>query len=136
MATVKAKYLGELRVESTHVKSGATIITDAPPDNHGKGEAFSPTDLGATALAACAMTLMGIYAQSHGIDIAGTEIEVTKVMAADPRRISEIEVVYTMPDRAYSEKEKISLERAAKTCPMHYSLHPDIVQKFVFKWAR
>ncbi len=136
MATVTAKYLGDLRVESTHLQSGATIITDAPTDNQGKGQAFSPTDLCATALGACALTIMGIHAQNHGLDIAGTTMEVTKVMSKDPRRIGEVTVVYHMPDKDYSDKDKKSLERAALTCPVHHSLHPDVKQEFVFNWKR
>ena len=134
MATVKAKYLGNLRVECTHLQSGTTIITDAPTDNHGKGEAFSPTDLCATSVAACAMTIMGIYAQEHGIDLTGTEIEITKAMSANPRRIASVDVVFHMPARPFSAKEKTVLERAAHTCPVHMSLHPDVKQNFVFDW--
>ncbi len=106
MATVKAKYLGDLRLECTHLQSGTTIITDAPTDNNGKGEAFSPTDLCSTSLAACAMTIMGIYAKNNGIDLAGTEIEITKKMAAEPRRIAEIDVIFNFPAKEYTAKEK------------------------------
>lgn len=109
MTTVKAKYLGNLRVECEHLQSGTKMITDAPTDNHGKGESFSPTDLCASSLAACMMTIMGLYAQNAGIDVTGTEIEITKVMAADPRRIGEVIVIFRMPARAYTEKrQKIS----------------------------
>ena len=90
MATVETIYLGELRTEATHVQSGSKILTDAPTDNHGKGEAFSPTDLVATALGSCMMTIMGIAAQTHGIDIDGTKLHITKIMSASPRRIGEI----------------------------------------------
>ena len=130
MATVKAKYLGGLRVECTHLQSGTTIITDAPTDNNGKGEAFSPTDLCSTSLAACAMTIMGIYAQNNGIDLTGTDIEITKKMAAEPRRIAEIDVIFNFPANGYTEKEKKILERVAHTCP----LHPDVKQNIVFNW--
>ena len=106
MTTVKAKYLGDLRLECTHLQSGTTIITDAPTDNNGKGEAFSPTDLCATSLAACAMTIMGIYAKNNGLDLSGAEIEITKKMAAEPRRIAEIDVIFHMPARAFSGKDK------------------------------
>lgn len=110
MTTVRAKYLGGLRVECEHLQSGAKIVTDAPVDNHGKGEAFSPTDLCATSLAACMMTTMGIYAETIGIDLTGTEIEITKKMALEPhRRIGEVEIVFHMPDREYSDKHKIAL---------------------------
>lgn len=121
-------------MECTHTQSGAKIVTDAPTDNHGKGEAFSPTDLCATSVAACAMTIMGIYAQEHGIDLAGTEIEITKAMSANPRRIASIDIVFHMPARSFSEKEKTVLERAAHTCPVHMSLHPEVKQNFVFDW--
>lgn len=93
MSTVSAKYLGDLRVECVHNQSGTKIITDAPSDNQGKGESFSPTDLCATALGTCAMTIVGIYAKNHGLDVTGTEVEITKVMSADPRGIGKIEVI-------------------------------------------
>ncbi|MCD7982818.1 MAG: OsmC family protein [Desulfovibrio sp.] len=136
MATISAKYLGDLRVECTHTQSGTKIITDAPVDNHGKGQAFSPTDLCATALGACAMTIIGLYAQNHGVDVTGAEMAITKSMSADPRRIGKVEVIFTMPDRPYSEKEKIVMERAAHTCPVHLSLHPDVEQVFTFNWRQ
>lgn len=137
MATVTAKYLGDLRVESTHAASGATLITGAPLDNQGKGEGFSPTDICTASLAACALTIMGIYGKNHGVDITGAQAEVTKKMSASPpRRIAEIDLTFIMPDRAYSDKEKQSLERATASCPVHLSLHPDIKQNIVFRWAR
>ena len=125
MATATGTYLGDLRVELRHERSGATIMTDAPVDNHGKGEAFSPTDMVGAALGACAMTIIGIYAQAHNVDVSGMKMEVTKTMNADPRRIGKLEVTFIMPQRAYSDKEKASIERAARTCPVHLSLHPD-----------
>lgn len=136
MTTVKAKYLGDLRVECEHLQSGTKIITDAPTDNHGKGESFSPTDLCAASLAGCMMTIMGLYAQNAGIDVIGTEIEITKVMAADPRRIGEIVVIFHMPDREYTDKDKKALERAAHTCPVHYSLSENTVQTIQFDWKK
>lgn len=136
MATISARYLGDLRVDCTHTQSGTKIITDAPVDNHGKGQAFSPTDLCATAVGACAMTIIGLYARNHGVDVTGAEMEITKSMSADPRRIGKVEVVFTMPDRPYSEKEKKVMERAAHTCPVHLSLHPDVEQVFTFKWRQ
>ena len=136
MADMKAKYLGGLRVECTHIASGTTIITDAPVDNHGKGEAFSPTDLCSTALPTCCMTIMGIYAQQHDVDITGTEISITKTMSANPRRIGKIQVIFDMPDREYTDKQKASLERCAHTCPVHLSLHPETEQEFVFNWKK
>ncbi len=134
MATVKVKYLGGLRVSCEHVQSGDKIITDAPVDNHGRGEAFSPTDLCVTSLAACMMTIMGIYAQSAGIDVDGTEMEVTKKMASNPRRIGEIEVIFVMPAKNYSAKEKKALEKAAHTCPVSLSLREDVIKTVIFRW--
>ncbi len=134
MATATGTYLGDLRVELRHERSGATIMTDAPVDNHGKGEAFSPTDMVGAALGACAMTIIGIYAQAHNVDVSGMKMEVTKTMNADPRRIGKLEVTFIMPQRAYSDKEKASIERAARTCPVHLSLHPDTEQVFTFVW--
>ena len=136
MTAMTVKYLGDLRTECTHLASGATIITDAPVDNNGKGEAFSPTDLCATALAACAVTIMGMYGQNHGCDITGTSVTVEKAMDTNPRRIAKVEVVFTMPDKDYTDKQKQGLERAALSCPVHHSLHPDIDQRLIFKWAR
>jgi len=135
MITSTVKYPGELRTEATHVKSGTTIITDAPTDNHGKGEAFSPTDLVATALASCMISIMGIVSMKEGITKAdGATAEVTKVMYADPRRIGEIHVTVTMPKLNYTEKEKKMYEHAAFTCPVAKSLHPDIKQEIKFIW--
>lgn len=136
MPTITGTYLGDLRVESTHVASGARLVTDAPVDNNGKGEGFSPTDLCATALASCAITIIGIYGKRHDVDVSGTRIEVTKTMSADPRRIGRLEVVFDMPDRPYTDKQKIMIERAAHTCPVHLSLHPDIEQVFTFHWKQ
>lgn len=135
MTVMSAKYLGNLRMECKHEQSGAVILTDAPTDNHGKGEAFSPTDLVATALAACATTIMGLYAQNHGFDITGTTVRIEKHMSADPRRIGRIDVVFSLPDKEYTDHQKQGLERAARTCPVHKSLHPDTEQNFVFEWA-
>lgn len=133
MATSKVTYLDELRTSSVHINSGAEIISDAPLDNNGKGEAFSPTDTVANALASCMFTVMGIKAREMDVDFSGATAEVTKVMAADPRRISEIHVTFDMsinPD----EKTKTILERTAMTCPVFYSLHPDIKKEIVFNW--
>ncbi|MBK0384174.1 OsmC family protein [Pedobacter sp. SD-b] len=135
MATSKVIYNGGLRTTSTHLQSGKEIITDAPIDNQGKGEAFSPTDLLATSLANCMLTIMGIAANTHQINIHNTTAEVTKVMAADPRRVSEIHVNFKFPKAAdYSDKQKKILENAALNCPVHYSLHPDIDKKINFGW--
>ena len=134
MATVTGTYCGDLRVECRHEQSGATLMTDAPVDNCGKGQAFSPTDLVGAALGACAMTIIGIYAQNHGLDVTGMTMDVTKTMSANPRRIGRLEVVFTMPRRAYSDKERASIERAAHTCPVHMSLSADMEQVFTFVW--
>lgn len=132
--TAVVKYLGNLRTECEHLQSGTKIVTDAPTDNRGKGEAFSPTDLWTTALAACASTIMGIYAQDHDIDLTGMEVDVTKTMSANPRRVAAIDVVFHMPDRPFSDKEKKVLERAALTCPVHMSIHPEVKQTIEFRW--
>jgi putative redox protein len=133
MATSKVTYLGDLRTSSIHLQSGSEIISDAPIDNNGKGEAFSPTDTVANGLASCMFTMMGIKARDMEIDLSGSTAEVTKVMAADPRRISEIHVTFNL-DVLVDEKSKTILERTANTCPVHYSLHPDIKKVIVFNW--
>jgi len=133
MATSKVTYLGDLRTSSVHLQSGSEIISDAPIDNNGKGEAFSPTDTVANGLASCMFTMMGIKARDMEIDLSGSTAEVTKVMAADPRRISEIHVTFNL-DVLVDEKSKTTLERTANTCPVHYSLHPDIKKVIVFNW--
>lgn len=126
-------YKGDLRTEAKHIASSNMVITDAPTDNQGKGEAFSPTDLLATSLACCQMTIMGIVAQRENIDLSGLVAEVKKIMAAEPRRVAEIHVQYKKPtDLNLSEKQKTVLIHAAKTCPVAYSLHPDIKQVVSF----
>jgi len=105
--TAKVVYQGNLRTEATHLKSGNKLITDAPTDNHGKGEAFSPTDLAATSLASCILTIMGIAADKRDIDISGAEAAVTKVMVSDPRRIGRIEVNILMPNKSYTNKLRL-----------------------------
>jgi uncharacterized OsmC-like protein len=134
METALTTYTGELRTEATHILSGKTIITDAPPDNQGKGEFFSPTDLVATAFGSCMLTMIGIAARAHGFNIVGTQISVTKVMASDPRRIGEIHIHFHFPDTRYSAKEKKIIEKAALTCPVEYSLHPDIKRDIRFNY--
>lgn len=135
MATTHTTYIGELRTEMTHIQSGDTVITDAPVDNKGKGEAFSPTDLVASALASCMLTIMGIAAREHQFNIDGTKAEITKIMASDPRRISEVHIVLTFPDFRYTDKQKKILERISKTCPVALSLHPDLKQDVQLKFA-
>jgi len=133
--TSSIKYPGDLRTEAEHTQSGTTIYTDAPKDNHGRGEAFSPTDLVATALGSCMISIMGILSRREGITpIDGATAEVTKVMYADPRRIGEVHVKLTFPPRTYSDKEKKMYEHAAYTCPVAKSLHPDIRQEIAFVW--
>ena len=131
--TSKVTYLGDLRTACTHTKSGNTFITDAPTDNNGKGEAFSPTDTVATGLASCMMTVMGIKARDMGIDLKGTTASVNKIMASDPRRIYKIEVTLDIPVEV-DKKSRIILERTANTCPVHYSLHPDIEKDITYNW--
>lgn len=134
METAKIVYTGDLRTEATHLQSGKTIISDAPVDNHGKGEAFSPTDLLATSLGSCMLTTMGIAANAHNINIDGAKAKVTKVMAANPRRVSEVQVEFEMPKNNYTEKEKNMLQHTALSCPVAKSLHPDIIQKVTFNY--
>lgn len=131
--TSKVTYLGDLRTECEHLQSGNKMITDAPLDNQGKGEAFSPTDTVATALASCMFTIMGIKARDMSLDLKDSYAEVTKVMASNPRRISKIAVNFYMPS-GLEEKEKAILENAAKTCPVIYSLHPEIEKEIRFNY--
>lgn len=136
MPTVQTTYLGELRTEAVHLQSGTTIITDAPTDNNGKGEAFSPTDLVAAALGSCMMTIMGIVARRDEIDLKGSQMEITKGMSAEPpRKIAKVEVKLSMlTGTELNDAEKAKLERAAHTCPVALSLHPDIEQAITFEW--
>lgn len=134
MPTVKEIYLGDLRVECEHCASGTKIITDAPVDNRGKGEAFSPTDLCATALGSCILTIMGMVANDRGIDITGATAEVNKYMSASPRRICKIEIVFTMPARAYSDEDKAALEAASQSCPMCLTLPAETEQAITYRW--
>lgn len=133
--TSKVIYIGQLRTEATHIQSSTTIHTDAPKDNHGKGEMFSPTDLVATALASCMISIMGIVAMREGITpVEGTVAEVTKVMYAEPRRIGEIHVKIIFPKGDFTDREKKIYENAAYTCPVAKSLHPDLKQVIQFIW--
>jgi uncharacterized OsmC-like protein len=131
--TSKVTYLGDLRTSSIHVQSGSEIISDAPLDNNGKGEAFSPTDTVANALASCMMTVMGIKAKDLNVDFTGATAAVTKIMQAEPRRINTIEIVFDM-NVSVDEKTKTILERTAMTCPVFLSLNPDIEKKISFNW--
>jgi len=134
LATVQTTYLGDLRTESIHLQSGNKLITDAPTDNQGLGEAFSPTDLVATAYGACVFTIMGIAAKTHGFSIDGAKVETAKVMGTDPRRIVELITQFTFPHNDYSVKHKKILELAAKECPVYNSLHPDLKKTVTFKY--
>lgn len=128
-------YKGQLRTEARHEQSGTVIETDAPVDNQGKGERFSPTDLVATALGSCMLTIMGIKARDMEIDLAGTQVAITKIMVADPRRIGEIQVTFTFrAGLELSDKDKTILENAARTCPVAKTLHPDLIQTIRFEW--
>jgi uncharacterized OsmC-like protein len=133
MATSKVTYLGDLSTSSVHLASGSEIISDAPIDNNGKGEAFSPTDTVANALASCMFTVMGIKEQDLNVDFSNSTAEVTKIMGTEPRRITEIHVTFTM-NVEVTEKERIILEKTAMTCPVLNSLHPDIKKEVVFNW--
>jgi putative redox protein len=128
MATVKALYTGNLRTEATHLQSGTKLTTDAPVDNQGKGEFFSPTDLVATSLGSCMITIMGIAAKTQGFNIDGASWKVTKVMADNPRRIGEIIVELTFPPNEYTEQQKRVIEYISRNCPVALSLHPDLKQ--------
>ncbi|MFM2369677.1 MAG: hypothetical protein RL619_1987 [Bacteroidota bacterium] len=131
--TSKVTYLGDLRTSSIHLQSGNEIISDAPLDNNGKGEAFSPTDTVANALASCMMTVMGIKARDLNIDFKGSTAEVTKVMNAEPRRIGAIEIIFDMLGTT-DQKSKTILERTAMTCPVFLSLNPEIEKRITFNW--
>ena len=131
--TSKVTYNGDLRTECTHLKSGDSFVTDAPTDNNGLGQAFSPTDTIATGLASCMLTMMGIKANGLDVDLRFSTAEVTKHMSASPRRISKIEVTLSLP-ADISEKNRKILERTADTCPVHYSLHPDIEKDITYNW--
>ncbi len=131
--TSKVTYIGDLRTSSIHIESGTEILSDAPKDNHGKGEAFSPTDTVANALGSCMVSIMAIKSRDMGIELKGSTVEITKIMQAEPRKIAKIVAVLNMSVAA-DEKTKIILERAAMTCPVFLSLHPDIEKEVTFNW--
>lgn len=133
MATVETTYVGDLRTENIHVQSGTKILTDAPTDNQGKGEAFSPTDLLAVALGTCMLTTIAIKTRNDGINIDDAKCSVTKVMSSNPRRVAEIQIKLNFPKR-YTEKEQKLLEEIALTCPVYLSLHPDLKKTVDFGW--
>lgn len=135
METIRTKYTGNLRTIASHVQSGNELITDAPLDNQGRGEAFSPTDLLATALGSCMMTIMGIAARTHGFNLDGTSFKTTKIMASNPRRVGEVMIEFSFPANHFSEKEKKLIEHASKTCPVALSLHPDVKQTIILNFS-
>ncbi len=134
MPTIKTTYTGHLRTIAIHMQSGCEIITDAPLDNHGQGESFSPTDLLAASLGSCMLTIMGIAAKSHSISIDDARVEITKIMATDPRRVAEIQIIFFMPKIVYSDKHQQILVKSAHTCPVALSLHPNVKQTIVFNF--
>ena len=133
MNTSIIRYLGELRTSSMHLQSGTEILTDAPTDNHGKGEAFSPTDMVANSLGTCMISIMAIKSKDLDLELKGSTAEVTKIMQAEPRKIARIVVILNMAV-ATSDKNKTILERSALTCPVFLSLHPDIEKVITFNW--
>lgn len=134
MITSKVSYSGNLRTQATHVRSGKEYISDAPVDNNGKGEAFSPTDLVSTALCSCMMTLMGMLAERENIDLSGMSAEVKKLMAAEPRRISEVVIDFDMTKIEVTTDQRTKLERAALTCPVAVSLSKELKQTINFNY--
>ena len=131
--TSKVTYLGELRTSSVHIESGTEILSDAPKDNHGKGEAFSPTDTVANALGSCMVSIMAIKSKDLNLDLIGSTVEITKIMQSEPRKIAKIVAVLHLSVSA-DEKSKTILERSAMTCPVFLSLHPDIEKEVTFNW--
>jgi uncharacterized OsmC-like protein len=131
--TSRITYLGDLRTSSIHLQSGTEILSDAPTDNHGRGEAFSPTDLVANALGSCMISIMAIKSKDLDVDLVGSTVSVTKIMQAEPRKIAKIITVVEI-SIATTEKNKTILERAAMTCPVFLSLNPDIEKEISFKW--
>jgi len=135
--TASIIYTGNLRCEVEHTQSKTTIETDAPTDNQGKGERFSPTDIVSTALGSCMLTIMGIKARDMEIDLEGTTIGVTKLMASNPRRISGVKLTFDFPETLMTdEKQQAILENAARTCPVAKSIHPDIEVDITFNWNK
>ncbi|MDR0558608.1 MAG: OsmC family protein [Prevotellaceae bacterium] len=134
MNTSETVYLGNLRTESTHIQSGSKIVTDAPVDNHGNGDFFSPTDLLATSLGCCMLTIAGRSATVHGFNVDGATVKTTKIMGTNPRRVVEIIVELTFPHNNYSDKERLIIEKSVKECPVANSLHPDLKQSISFTY--
>ena len=129
-------YDGDLRTVATHLQSGTSIQTDAPTDNYGKGERFSPSDLVATSLGSCMLTIMGMRAREMNVDLKGTKIEIEKIMKSDPRRIGGINLTFHFPTSlSVNDKQQTILEKAAHTCPVIYSINPEIDVKIKFNWV-
>jgi len=133
MVQIDTKYVADLRCTAEHVPSGVTLSTDAPEDNRGEGRSFSPTGLVATALGTCIATILGIQADRQGVDLDGAKVTVEKEMTSDPRRIDSLRTAVTMP-RPLDEQTRTRLERAARHCPVHESIHPDIDTPITFHW--
>jgi len=134
MPTIKSSYLGNLRTTSSHIQSGKTIISDAPVDNNGKGEAFSPTDLVASALGSCMVTIMGIVAERNNVSLEGLDWEVTKIMDSNPRKIGEIVIDFHWEDPVSDPAMIQKLKNAARTCPVALSLDPSVKQTINFNF--
>jgi putative redox protein len=135
MPTATVEYTDNLRTQATHLQSGNSLITDAPTDNQGRGEAFSPSDLMSTSLLSCMMTIVGILANRKGWDISGMKGTVQKYMADQPRRVHKIEIHLSIPDRNWTDADRKMIEQAAKTCPVALSLHPDIIQELNIEYT-
>ena len=133
MSDIKIVYNGDLRTQITHSQSGNIIITDAPIDNNGKGEAFSPTDLFASSLGSCMLTIMGITAKTHGLNIDGSTVNINKIMGTNPRRVSAIDIIININGKL-NEKDKKILQKAAEHCPVSKSIHPDLDEKITFNF--
>ena len=135
MTTLRTKYLGNMRTEIEHVESGQKVITDAPVDNHGKGEYISPTDLFVASYVSCILTIMDMAGDRHGFEINGVFAETTKVMASNPRRVSEMKITITLPHNNYSDKERRVIEAVPAQCPVGNSLHPEIKKEIIFVYG-
>jgi len=136
MPNFEVIYQGELRCNAEHLQSGSVILTDAPKDNHGKGESFSPTDLLATALGTCMITVMGIEANGLNLDISGSKLSITKTMGTLPRRVVSVDVILDIPDRNFTESAKNKLINIGLNCPVAKSLHPDVQQNVQFNFIK
>lgn len=132
MTKIRTIYVGNLITEAEHLKSGSKLITEAPEDNNGKGEHFSPTDLFATSLGCCMLTIMGIAAQTHGFSIDGTRVETEKIMGANPRRVAGLKLDIYFPRNDYTDKQMRFIDASVKTCPVTNSLHPDIIKNITY----